>query len=416
MNIWIFNHYAHGPDLPGGTRHYDFGRELVRRGYQVVIFASSFHHYLHRETRLQSNETWKIEDIDGVKFVWLRTFPYRGNDWRRVVNMVSYMIRSWWLGRKLPLLVSGIQMPDIIIGSSVHLLAVLAAYWVAKHYKVPFVMEVRDLWPQTIVDMGRLSPRHPLVLVLRLLERYLYHRAKCIITLLPGLGEYVRLLGIPIEKVVWIPNGVNLERFNMDWKIKSNNFKKFTVMYLGAHGEANALDTLIAAAKMIQDQGYRNIRFVLIGEGPMKPHLIELAKKLELTNIEFRPPVPKEEVADVLQQADVTVFVLRNLPLYKYGISLNKMFDFLAAGKPIVFGGNSETNPVREAQSGIVVPPEDPKSLAEAIIKLWKTSPREREAMGRRGRMHVEKYYSIPVLVDRLEECLNKSNVFPARR
>ena len=91
MNIWIFNHYAHPPDVPGGTRHYDFGKELVRRGHKVTIFATSYHHHLRREIRLKSGEKWKIEDINGVKFVWIRTFPYKDNDWRRVVNMVSYM-------------------------------------------------------------------------------------------------------------------------------------------------------------------------------------------------------------------------------------------------------------------------------------------------------------------------------------
>lgn len=105
MNIWIFNQYAHPPDLPGGTRHYDLGRELVRRGHQVVIIATSFHHYMHKETRLKPGETWKVEEIDGMKFVWLRTPPYQRNDWRRVRNMVVFMFRASRLGgscRSLP--------------------------------------------------------------------------------------------------------------------------------------------------------------------------------------------------------------------------------------------------------------------------------------------------------------------------
>ncbi|MGC9019436.1 MAG: glycosyltransferase, partial [Candidatus Bipolaricaulaceae bacterium] len=171
MNIWIFNHYAIPPDLPGGTRHYDLGRELVKRGHRVVIFATSFHHYLHRETRLRPGERWKVEDVDGLKFVWIRTPPYQRNDWRRVRNMVAFAVRAWQLGHKLPKLAPEIGNPDVVIGSSPHLLTPLAAYWVARHYRVPFVMEVRDLWPQTIIDMGELSARHPITKALQALER-----------------------------------------------------------------------------------------------------------------------------------------------------------------------------------------------------------------------------------------------------
>lgn len=142
MNLWIFNHYAHPPDLPGGTRHFDLGRELVKRGHKVTIFASSFHHYLHKEVRLKPGEQWKLEDIEGLRFVWIRTPPYQRNDNRRVQSMLVYALRAWRLGQKLgPVL----GRPDVVIGSSPHPFASLAAYWVARHHQTPFVMEVRDL-------------------------------------------------------------------------------------------------------------------------------------------------------------------------------------------------------------------------------------------------------------------------------
>ena len=111
MNIWIFNHYAQGADIPGGTRHYDLARELVRRSYEVTILASGFQHSLHREMKLARGEKWKFEDVDGAKFLWLRTFPYQRNDWRRVVSMVSYMLRAWRLGRRVPKLVPSLKIP-----------------------------------------------------------------------------------------------------------------------------------------------------------------------------------------------------------------------------------------------------------------------------------------------------------------
>lgn len=407
MNIWIFNQYAHPPDLPGGTRHYDLGQELVRRGHRVVIFATSFHHHLHRETRLQPGEKWKIEDVDGIKFVWLRIPPYWRNDWRRVRNMVAFMFRAWRLGRKLLKLAPDVGKPDVVIGSSPHLLTPLAAYWVAKHYRAKFVLEVRDLWPQTIIDMGELSEKHPIIRILQALESFLYRRAAKIITVLPRAHEYITACRVPQEKIFWIPNGVDLSRFEQT-AVSEIGREDFRVMYLGAHGQANALDVLIHAAKIVQDRGYREIRFVLVGDGPEKPRLIKLARGLALENVEFREPVPKSAVPTILRTADATVFILHDIALYKYGISLNKLFDYLAAKKPLILAGSPSNNLVEEARCGLTVPPRDPQALAEAIIQLYEMPKEERETMGRRGREYVEKHHAIPVLADKLGQVLKQ--------
>lgn len=405
MNIWIFNHYAHPPDLPGGTRHYDLGRELVRRGHKVAIFATSFHHYLHREVRLEPGERWKVEDVDGMKFVWLRTPPYQRNDWRRVRNMLAFMFRAWRLGRRLPKHAPEMEQPDLVIGSSPHLLTPMAALWVARHFRVPFVMEVRDLWPQTIIDMGELGEGNPMIKALQALERFLYRRAERVITVLPSAHEYITACGIPREKIVWIPNGVDLSRFE-GLEPASPKGEGFTVMYLGAHGQANALDVLIQAARVVQDEGYCEIRFVLVGDGPEKPRLVELSRELGLRNVEFREPVPKTEVPKVLDTADATVFILHDIALYKYGISVNKLFDYLAAGKPLILAGKPANNPVEDAHCGLTVPPRDPKALAEAVIKVYQMPPEERVAMGRRGREYAQKHHDIRKLAEKLERVL----------
>ena len=397
-NIWIFNHYAITPDLPGGTRHYDFGRELVKRGYNVTIFASSFHYSLLKETKNYNNQDYIIEDHDGIKFVWIKTFPYHRNDWRRVINMLSYSIRAYKVAQKID-----IEKPDIIIGSSVHLFAVFIAYLLSKKYKTPFIMEVRDLWPQTLIDMG-VSKWHPFVILLGLLERFLYKRADKIIVLLPKANEYVEKLGISSEKIVWIPNGVNLERFNIDMICNNQEKAKsdFIVTYTGAIGKANNLDIVINAAKILQ-KVYPNIKFLFVGDGPEKGNLIEILKKENLNNVEFKDPVPKNKIVEIFIKSDVLFFHLQDAPVFKYGISSNKLFDYLASGKPIIFSSNAVNNPVKEANAGVTVPPDNPYILADAIIRLYKMSPEKRRKMGMNGRKYVEKYHSIPVLVDRLE-------------
>jgi len=223
------------------------------------------------------------------------------------------------------------------------------------------------------------------------------------------MATYITARGIGEEKIAWIPNGVDLSRFKC-LALQDVPDNRFRVMYLGAHGQANALDVLLDTAKVTQDQGHQEIEFVLIGDGPEKPRLIELAKELGLSNVEFRDPVPKSEVPEVLEEADVTVFILNDLSLYRYGISLNKLYDYLAAKKPLILAGDPVNNPVEEARCGLTVPPRNPEALAEAIIELSRMPKEEREAMGRRGREYVEKYHSIPVLADKLIECIEEED------
>lgn len=407
VRVWILNHYAVTPDQPGGTRHFDLSRELVRRGHEVTILASSFHHYQRRYLRETPDTGWAVEVVDGVRFLWLRTCSYGGNGWRRGWSLVDYwrMARRW--GRRLaaeggPLA----PPPDVVLGTSVHLLAVLAGRQLADRFGVPFAMEVRDLWPQTLVDIGSIGHRHPATLMLRLLETHLYRRAVRIITPLPMAHEYITRLGIPRERVVWIPNGVDLARYPDPSAGGDPEHEGFRVMYLGSHGPANDLRVLLGAALEIQRRGVDDVRFVLVGDGPLKAELVREAGAMGLRNTEFRDPVVKSAVPAILREADVTTFVLADLPLYRFGVSLNKTFDYLAAGKPLILAGRPRNNIVAEADCGLSVPPGDPLALAGAILRMRSLPPAEREAMGRRGRRHMEEEYDIRRLAERLEGCL----------
>ena len=393
--------------MPGGTRHYDFGKELVKRGYSVTIFASSFHYAQHKELKLEKEEKRKIENIDGINFVWIKTFPYQKNDWRRTVNMLSYMWRAYWLGRKITKTNKNIKKPNIIIGSSVHLLAVLSAYWLSKYHKSKFIMEIRDLWPQTLIDFGRFKKNNTIIKILQLLEKFLYKKAKKIIVLLPKASDYITSLNINKNKIIYIPNGVDLMGFK---NIKAHKLSKnkLNLCYIGAHGTANALLDILDSVKIIQNKNYKDIKFIFIGDGPEKQNLIEYKSKLNLYNTEFRESVPKKEIPAKLCLADVLIISQKAINLYKYGFSYNKLFDYMASAKPILLAGNPINNLIDISRCGITVPPENPEKMAEAIIKLYNMSPEERNKMGQRGREYVEKYHSIPVLVDKLEKVLKE--------
>lgn len=391
----MINHYAE----PYG-RHHNLAGELIRRGHRVVIFASSFDHRTRQENRLAPGEKVKREDIDGVPYVWLRTPPYPGNTSARVWNMAVFAGRIWRVGKA-----AGFERPDVIIGSSPHLFAALAAQRLAARFRVPFVLEVRDLWPQSLVDLANVSARHPVVRGLEKIERYLYRRAARIISLLPGAVDHMVEKGADRERVVWIPNGINTDLVPPPEPPPNDGV--FTVMYTGAHGLANALDVLLEAASIVGSETWgRGVRFRFIGDGPEKPRLMERVRGENIKNVFFEDSVPRNKVYNLLKESNVLWVTLKDSPLYRWGISLNKLYDYLAAARPIVFGANVTVNPVAEAQAGLTVPPENPLALAEAIKELLYMSPEKRWEMGLCGREYVERYHSFARLADKLEKTL----------
>jgi len=398
MNILILNHHALTPDMSGGTRHYDFAKELIKRGHLVTIVASSFHYSKFEEMKKYEKKDYLIEDIDSIKFIWFKTPPYFNNGVKRVINMLSYTKKAIFLLPKLNL-----PKPDIIIGSSVHLFAVYAALRLSKKYKTPFIMEVRDLWPQTLIDMG-MSKYHPFIIILSLLEKYLYKKSDKIITLLPKANQYIEKLGIDGEKIVWISNGTNPASYlsdNLNTLLKSD---KFNVLYTGTHGMANNLDLLIDAAYILKSE--KSIFFTLIGDGPLKERLKQMVERLELKNIQFLPSVSKREIFGYLSCSDLLYVGLKDIPLYRYGMSMNKIFDYMTSKKPILFVSNIEDNIIKKAGAGTVIEYEDADKIAKSIKEYSYMSKDERKRVGENGYNYLIKHYTISVLTDKLERLL----------
>lgn len=394
MDIWILNHHALTPDMSGGTRHYDFAKELVTRGHSVTIVASSFHYSRYKEMKEYGHEEYLEESIDGIDFVWIKTPTYFGNGVARVTNMISYTYKVLKYIPKLNL-----SKPDIIVGSSVHLFAVWAAYRLSCRYKIPFIMEVRDLWPQTLIDMG-ISKWHPFILVLSLLEKYLYKKADKIISNLPYADDYIGRF-VEKEKFTWISNGVDLS--NIHYTPKEKN-EKLIVSYTGAVGIANNLQILLDVAKELKDK--KNIFFRIVGDGAQKEDLKAFVNENNLLNVSIENSIPKNEVTNILQNSDVLFLSLKDSPLYRFGISLNKLFDYMASGRVIIFASNSKNNPIKDADAGYSILPNDAISLEKTILEIYDLPQEKRDAIGQKIRKYVENNYSIEVLVDKLERLL----------
>jgi glycosyltransferase involved in cell wall biosynthesis len=395
----MVNQYAITPSQAGGTRHYDLARELISRGHAVKIIASSFHHTSRAESGVHRNdEIWKTENVNGVEFLWLRTPSYNGNGLRRILNFLHFALGVGW--RRAMYRYS---RPDIVIGSSPSPFAALAAERLARRYRVPFVLEIRDLWPQSLVDVGKVRPSHPFVRVLSQLEKYLYRHADHIVTLLPNARENMVKRGANPEAISWVPNGVKLPP--QVSAARPGTDRTFVALYAGAHGTANALGTVLDAASLLK-KGSSNIRIVLVGNGPEKKRLQARTLSEKLSNVEFCDYVPKSDVFNLMAQADAFIFTLVRADVFSQGVSANKLFGYMAAARPVVFACQSSNNPIDEAECGLTVAPEDPAALAEALIQLSAFSPAEREAMGQRGRAYVERHHNIELLAGRLEQLL----------
>jgi glycosyltransferase involved in cell wall biosynthesis len=410
MRIWVFNHYASPPDRPAGTRHYDFGRVLAGQGHDVTIFASSFSHHSLREERLGCRQWMRAEVVDGVRFVWVRTLPYAGNDHRRALNMLSYTVGVIAAQQMFP-------PPHVVVGSSVHPGAAVAAWLVGGMRRVPFAFEVRDLWPQALIDMGELAEHSPTARALRTMERFLYRRTRIVISLLPRAAEYIRCTGVPEEKIAYVPNGIadvpcavippgpgcaDLLSRIARWRAEG-----FLVAgYTGSHGLANGLPVLIEAARVLRENAVGNIALVFVGDGPAKAECQRLAADYGLGNVMFAEPVPKQEMPAVLRALDVTLFPLRDSSVARYGLSSNKLFDYLASGRPVLACCGVAGNPVEESGAGVCVPANSPEAVANGLIKLHHMGGSGRREMGERGRQWVYAHHGTSALAARFLDAL----------
>jgi lipopolysaccharide/colanic/teichoic acid biosynthesis glycosyltransferase len=393
MKVWIVNQYAIDPSAPGGARHYVLARELVTKGHHVTVIASTLH--LHTRTNLNSAG---LEEIDGVVYLRIPTSSYSTNGVARAVSMGTFALRVLTRAR-----VREIGRPDVVIGSSPDLFTAMAARSLARRFQVPFVLEVRDLWPDTFVDLGAMSRFHPFVRLLSSIERSLYRSSQRAITLLPNLASTLEARGVAPGRVEWIPNRVDLKSIPEPIS-PTGDGRAFVLVYAGAHGQANGLDSLVDAAKLLAPDEEQSWSIRLIGDGLEKQRL--MTRAAGVSTIRFDPPVPKTRIYDELAKADAFVLPLKRSSIFRFGISPNKLFDYMAMERPVILAVEAANDPVAEAGAGLTVPPDDPTALVGAMRTLASMPPDQRQAMGRRGRAYVMQHHDMSRLAERLEALL----------
>lgn len=404
--LWVFEHYAVPPRIAGFVRQFDHVRFMKQRGWDGRIFASSYNHKTHVYEQPTTPLKPVMDGVEcGVDFTWVYTTPYVSNDWKRYLNMVSYFVTAQigGFGKK--------GRPDAVLGASPHLLAALAGWMTAKRLRVPFVLEIQDLWPESLVQLG-LSNR-PIIWALERLESFLYHQADAIVTLTDGITVGVeRKLKTP-KRIVRIQNGASLfPRIDSQARFNQRRDRgwdgKWVVIWAGAHAPANSLDTVVEAARICSANGNEQVHFAFVGDGPEKPMLMNMAK--DLPNIEFLDPVPANEVQQILQLADAGVLVHSDTIAVR-GSRPTKLTEYMAAGIPVI--SNIQGEPERliaDADCGLTVPTRRPDLLADAICQAAMDAV-NMQSKGQNGTGFVQDTHNRETLalklVDLLDELVN---------
>jgi glycosyltransferase involved in cell wall biosynthesis len=398
--VWV-NQFAALPADGGGTRHFELGRELVQRGWDVTVVASDYHLQRRAYTRRpDARDRSTIEEtVDGVRFRWLWAAPYTRNDWRRALNWLTFH-RSVVSMAAMP------RRPDVVIGSSPQLLAAAAARRLARRVRAPFVLEVRDLWPESLVAAG--GRKGLVYFAFARIASGLYRDARAIIVLAAGAGRYLEGRGVDAARIALVPNGadVHLIQPRSGPPVPADPGAVLSIIYAGAHGPANGMDVVIEAAGALE-AARAPVRFILLGDGPDKPALMAAAASRGLSSIEFKEPVPKAELAPMLAGADAGLMTLRDAELFSFAVSPNKLFDYLSAGIPVICNVPGEVaEMLAESGAGIQTSDASAAALAAAVQRLREIPPGDRAQMGREGRRWVEQHHSREVLGARLDTVL----------
>ena len=392
-NIWLINYYSYPPGTSSWRRHFDLGKLLVKDGYSLNIIGGSFVHDRKKHI-LNKDEKYRIEEYEGVRYHILNGISYSGN-FKRILSMIEFMVKVFFYEKKIK------EKPEVIYCSCPHPFNGLISWYLSKKYKAKFILEIRDLWPETWVEMGAITRESIIYKVFAWIEKFLYTKADKIVTLMPGAFLYIEKLGISKDKVEWISNGVDLEQFDKDsekepiYKFDKN---KINFLYTGSIGIANALDEIFEVANLLKQD--KEIVFNFVGDGALKDKYINFCKENKLENVKLYPSVAKIDIPSLLKQADILMTFIKKSNLYNYGISPNKLFEYLASSKPILFSGEVYNDIIKIANAGVSIKPEEVETLKVAVLE-FKDS--DNKNLGKNGRNYLEENFSNIILEKKLK-------------
>lgn len=381
--VWYISKYANIQQFGAETRQASFCKNFAESGYDVrLVLSNSSHLY---SSLPEIKRRYLSHENDGYDVTWINTLKYK--------NATSGLRFISWLWFEffvilLPF-VKGYKKPDVVIASSLSIMSVISGSFFKLFYKSKFIFEIRDIWPQSLVDLKGLSKKHPLIIFLGWIEKIGYKYADEIVGTMPGLNEHVKSVIGSSSKVHFVPQGVNLAFYQDKQEEVSREFiseyfpeNKFIVTYAGTLGVANALNYIVEAAKILSEKN-KKIHFLFIGNGREEDKLRQHAEGLP--NLTFAPRVKKEQVQSILNASNLLVASVNNEKVYQSGISLNKFVDYMFAKKPIVCMFSGYPSMINEANCGEFTPAEDPELFANCLIKYENMTQEELNNLGQNG-------------------------------
>ena len=400
MNIIYINHYAGSPDMGMEFRPYYLAKEWIKMGHDVTIIAADYSHLRRKNPEVKKD--FQREIIDGVRYLWVKTKKYSGNGVNRAFTMYEFVHkikkRAKWL--------SEVLRPDIVITSSTYPLDTYAGQKIRKYSNAKLIHEVHDMWPESLIYLGGMKKNNPFVKLIQKGENSFCKKSDFIVSLLPNADIRLVNHGMEKEKYIHIPNGVVLEEWSNPEDLPSEHKKvlekirkrgDFIICFFGSHTKSYNLEILIDTVEEI-----KNVSAVFIGSGIFKE---ELKRKVGTLNdkVYFLDPISKKSVPSLFKYIDATYISLKSDKLNRYGVAMNKLFDSMMGGKPIIFAASVPNDYVSKYNCGITCIPEDLGELKKAIRKLTSISESDRNRMGENGRRAVAEVFNYPKIAKKFE-------------
>ncbi|PRX38728.1 glycosyltransferase family 4 protein [Salegentibacter salegens] len=401
--IWFIDQYIGHPKYGNVYRNFYLAEELQKRNIKVRIFSGSYSHLRYNNPIVSGICTTEI--LDGVEFNWIKIKNYGdGRSIGRVLSFFEFTSKLFFLRKEIG--------PEVILTPSAPMVPFWLVYFFNKIYwnnKSKIIFEIRDIWPLTLITLGKKKKYHPFIIFLSFTEKVAYKKVDYIVSTLKLSYKHIATITKKRPRFKWIDNGINIPDKTVQVPKEILSLiptDKFIIGYTGSLGLANAMSYLIEAANLIKHN--TKVHFVLVGDGSDKKALMRKAKGLN--NITFINKVEKNFIPGILSHFDALYFSYANVPeLYKYGVSANKTYEYMISGKPIILSTPKlEYNIIEIAQCGIVIPPENSKSIYRAIHALFLLSPEERADMGKRGKEYIKRNNTFDILGDKLYKVINE--------
>jgi len=405
------HHYDTAPEQGPVNRGFELCKQWQVLGHKPHIISADFHHQYHVPPI--QHKTIHSFQSDFIPFHILPTPVYQKNNWRRVLNMAMYGVNLWRYRKQL---IAKSGKPQVIIAAIGHPFHVIPAWLIAKQCRAKFILEVRDVWRLSLIEFLQLSPMNPFVKLISALEKFGFRKAHHVVSLFPNTREYLQSQGMkPITSITHIPNGVTTKQTTsvqctLPTPIKqtiqiSHTNGSFLLGFAGAHGKPNALEQLLEAMAILSNQigmppshSAPNITLFLLGSGTEKNHLKAYAEKHKLQSVYYFDPVNKEQAQAFMKEMDALFIGSKKATLYQQGFSPKKLFEYMAAEKPILCAVDAYENPAELAGGALIVPPEDPEQLSKAIMTLVNLPVKTRIEMGKKNLNYVMKHHNMDQL------------------